>query len=169
MAHSPQPMTIRPTTRADLSEVMDMYAIARTFMQQNGNPNQWVNDYPSQALIESEIATKHSFVCQNDNGKIIGTFCFILGDDPTYTTIYDGAWLNNAPYGTVHRIASSGVQKGVAKTCFDWCFTQIPNVRVDTHRENTVMQHLLTQYGFRYCGIIHLANGAERLAYQKTI
>ena len=29
------------------------------------------------------------------------------------------------------------------------------------------MQHILQKHGFRYCGIIYLLNGDERLAYQK--
>jgi hypothetical protein len=30
------------------------------------------------------------------------------------------------------------------------------------------MQHILQSYGFTYCGIIYLADGSERLAYQKV-
>ena len=40
-------------------------------------------------------------------------------------------------------------------------------IRIDTHRDNKIMQHNLLKYGFTYCGIIYLANGDERLAYQK--
>ena len=29
------------------------------------------------------------------------------------------------------------------------------------------MQHLLEKHGFSYCGIIYLANGDPRLAYQR--
>ena len=42
-----------------------------------------------------------------------------------------------------------------------------PNLRADTHRDNRIMQHILQKHGFRYCGIIYLLNGDERLAYQK--
>lgn len=42
----------------------------------------------------------------------------------------------------------------------------IPNLRADTHRNNRTMRHLLEKSGFRYCGIIHVADGSERLAYQ---
>jgi hypothetical protein len=63
----------------------------------------------------------HSFVCENQEGELIGTFCFIIGDDPTYEKIYEGEWLNNDLYGTVHRIASSGKEKGIAEACFRWC------------------------------------------------
>ena len=99
-------------------------------------------------------------------GEILGTFCFILGEDPTYQQIYEGAWLNDEPYGVIHRLATNGKQKGVSEACLDWCFERWPNVRVDTHRDNKVMQHILTKYGFQRCGIIYVKNGTERIAYQ---
>ena len=40
------------------------------------------------------------------------------------------------------------------------------NIRVDTHRDNKVMQHILTKQGFQRCGIIYVKNGTERIAYQ---
>lgn len=160
---------IRPTTLSDLPEVMEMYEIARKFMREQGNSGQWVNGYPTENYIIEEISAEHSFVCENENSELVGTFCFIIGDDPTYREIFDGKWLNDAPYGAVHRVASSGKEKGVAEACFNWCFTQCRNIKVDTHRDNKVMQNVLTKLGFQYCGIIYVSNGSERLAYQKTI
>ncbi|MDD3787342.1 MAG: GNAT family protein [Petrimonas sp.] len=159
---------IRPTTLSDLPRVMELYDIARNFMRQNGNTGQWINGYPTESYISEEIAAGHSFVCENEAGKIVGTFCFIMGDDPTYRKIYEGRWLNDAPYGAVHRIASSGEEKGVARACFDWCFRRIATIRVDTHPDNTVMQNVLRDYGFTYCGIIYVTNGTSRFAYQLT-
>ena len=98
----------------------------------------------------------------------MGTFAFIVGRDPTYARIYDGQWLDDTqPYGTIHRLAGREDARGVAAACFDWCGTQLPNLRADTHRDNRIMQHILQKHGFRYCGIIYLLNGDERLAYQK--
>ena len=37
-----------------------------------------------------------------------------MGDDPTYQQIYEGTWLNNEPYGVIHRLATNGKQKGVS-------------------------------------------------------
>ena len=48
----------------------------------------------------------------------------------------------------------------------DWCFGRTGNIRIDTHKDNAIMRHCLESYGFRYCGIIYLENGDERLAYQ---
>jgi len=42
------------------------------------------------------------------------------------------------------------------------------HLRIDTHRDNKIMQHNLTKHGFSYCGVIYLASGDERLAYQRS-
>ena len=160
---------IRLSQFVDLPILMEIYATARDFMIRTGNRQQWVNEYPSVSFIEDEIYKGHSFVVGNSKGEIVGTFCFIIGNDPTYNKIYNGNWLNDKEYGAVHRVASSGKEKGVGEACFNWCLRQFPNVRVDTHRDNKVMQNILTKLDFKYCGIIYVQDGSERLAYQKEI
>ena len=91
---------------------------------------------------------------------------FIPGPDPTYAVVYDGAWLNENNYSVIHRIAVAKPGKGVAKFFLDWAFRQSGTVRIDTHRDNVIMHHILKNYGFVFCGIIHLANGDPRDAYQ---
>jgi hypothetical protein len=51
------------------------------------------------------------------------------------------------------------------KDLLDWCFSKDGNIRIDTHKDNTIMRHRLRNFGFTYCGIIHLKNGDERQAY----
>lgn len=160
---------IRLAETSDLDDLMNIFSRARKFMQENGNPNQWINGYPSIELIKDEIEKKHCYVCQGENGEILGTFCFISGEDPTYNHIENGSWLNNDPYSVVHRLATSGKQKGIASVCFKWCFQQCDNIRVDTHKDNLVMQHVLEKNGFIRCGIIYTHNGTPRIAYQKTL
>ena len=147
-------MEIRSTEIKDLPLVMEIYDYARAFMRATGNTTQWIDGYPSEALIRREIEESHSFAC--------------IDEDPTYQQIYEGTWLNNEPYGVIHRLATNGKQKGVSETCLNWCFERWPNLRVDTHRDNKVMQHILTKYGFQRCGIIYVKNGTERIAYQMT-
>lgn len=160
-------MEIRPTTKNDLNEVMALYAAARKFMQAHGNPTQWVNGYPQKELIAREIDEGKSFVCVEDH-TVAAVFSFILGDEPTYKTIYDGAWVNEAPYGTIHRICVRRHGKGAAEFCLQWCLERCGNVRVDTHRDNLPMQNLLTKCGYIYCGWIMIEDGSERIAFQKV-
>ena len=58
---------------------------------------------------------------------------------------------------------------GVFDDIMAYCFTCEANIRIDTHRDNTIMQHNILKHGFNYCGIIYLASGDERLAYQKIL
>lgn len=159
---------IRKSTLADLPVLMDLYERGRGIMRRSGNLKQWTGGYPSEELVRHDIAEGHSFLCLDEAERAVGTFAFIPGVDPTYVRIYDGQWLDEVkPYATIHRLASREDATGVAVACLDWCYAQVPNLRADTHRDNRIMQHILLKYGFRYCGIIYLQNGDERLAYQK--
>ncbi|HBE79835.1 MAG TPA: GNAT family N-acetyltransferase [Firmicutes bacterium] len=161
-------MEIRHTTLAEIDPVMDIYDNARLFMRKSGNCNQWVHGYPGLELINNDILHGNSFVCL-ESSRIAGVFTFIQGMEPTYLQIHNGTWLNDEAYGVVHRIASAGSGKGVATHCLNWCLDQCKNVRIDTHRDNVAMQNLLAKNNFVPCGIIYLADGSERLAYQKII
>lgn len=157
---------IRPAGMDDLNRLMDIYQYATRLMSTTGNTQQWINGYPSRQLIERDIEEGHCYVCITPTEHIVGVFSFIKGEDPTYQHI-EGRWLDHSPYATVHRLATSGEEKGVADACFRWCLAHADNIRVDTHRDNTVMQHILRKYGFVYCGIIYTANGSPRLAFQR--
>jgi len=56
----------------------------------------------------------------------------------------------------------------VFKTMMQYLENITDNIRIDTHKDNHIMQHNLARFGFQYCGIIHIASGAERLAYQRV-
>lgn len=158
---------IRKTQPADSDTLMDIFEQAKRIMRKDGNMQQWRGNYPSTDIIRKDIENGNSYVCL-ENGEIIGTFAFIPGKDPTYAQIYEGEWLDDTqPYGVIHRLASTESSKGVANACLQWCHARIPNLRADTHRDNHILQHILKKHGFHYCGIIYLANGDERLAFQK--
>ncbi|MBQ8303782.1 MAG: N-acetyltransferase [Clostridia bacterium] len=158
---------IRNAKATELLEILKVYDAARDFMRKNGNPTQWANGYPSEAVLTEDIEKNRLFVLE-ENGKIIGVFMFTLDEEPTYKIIENGAWLDSSLYGTIHRVASSGARGGVLNEVITFCEDEIRHLRIDTHKDNTVMQNLLLKNGFSYCGIIYLESGDERLAYEKT-
>ena len=160
-----QERIIRKSAMNDLGRMLEIYEYARKQMRLNGNPNQWVN-YPSRELLEEDIRNGVSYVVESDS-KVIGTFMFIIGEDPTYLVIEKGSWLNSEPYGTIHRIASDGTHKGMFRLVEEFCSRQIDNIRIDTHEDNKIMQHILEKSGFIKCGIIYVSDGSPRIAYQK--
>ncbi len=160
-------MIIRPATHKDIEEIAKIYDDARKFMKENGNPNQWSGEYPGGYDAELGIENKTSYVCE-ENGEILATFHFEKNaDDHTYHKIYEGKWLNDSPYSVIHRIAVKYHGRGIVDFCFNECFKELPNIKIDTHRDNIPMQKCLLRNGFEYCGIIYLKDGAERLAFQK--
>lgn len=146
-------------------QLLQLYAQARTFMAQNGNPYQWVNGYPSRTVLLQDIQQGHLYVCM-DGTRVAAAFCFRPGPDPTYRHIEKGRWLNELPYYVVHRLAVAEPGRGTGAFCLRWCLQQNPNLRADTHQDNLPMQKLILKSGFVYCGIIYTRDGSARLAYQ---
>ena len=159
---------IRPAEFADLPHILTIYAKARDFMGRTGNPNQWFDRHPAESILRDDIFRGQLYVCEK-GGRIEAVFAYIPGIDPTYLHIEGGNWLNDEPYGTIHRIAVSAPGQGLSARIFDWALRQCPNLRIDTHADNAPMRRALEKYGFSYCGMIHIMNGDERIAFQKTI
>ncbi|MGN1233699.1 MAG: DNA alkylation repair protein [Candidatus Cryptobacteroides sp.] len=156
---------IRNATTDDLERMLEIFAHARKFMASTGNPHQWADNYPSRELLLNDIEKSDSFVMLQD-GRVIATFVLRPGEDPTYKHIYDGQWLDDGPYATIHRIASDGSRKGILNLAVQFALKQYNSIRIDTHSDNNVMRNAILREGFHYCGRINCWNGTERLAYQ---
>lgn len=187
---------IRNATTDDMKIILSIYEYAREQMKQNGNPNQWKDDRPTVASIEKDLQEENLYVVEenviqekeivdqtnhenNENNcnqnkrkqpkQIVGVFALVIGDDPTYQNIENGAWLNEEPYGTIHKIAAVKGAKNILKTALAFCESKIDNLRIDTHEDNQIMQHLIEKYGFQKCGIIYVDDGSPRIAYQREL
>ena len=159
---------IRKATYDDIPVLMDVFRKARGIMRSSGNMNQWNDGYPSEAVVRKDIDNGHCVVLCEE-GEVVATMAFIPGPDPTYAEIYDGGWLSDAPYHVIHRIAVAEPGHNAAKALLDWGFGQAGSIRIDTHKDNVIMHHVLSKYGFTHCGVILLANGDPREAYQKDL
>ena len=165
-------MRIRNAVKSDLDRIMDIYACARVFMAEHGNPTQWgTSNWPPRNLIEEDIQREKSYVCVNNNDEVIGVFFYDYGKDidPTYGDITDGNWFDESPYAVVHRLAADGSQKGIGTFCLNWAFEKSGHVRIDTHGDNKVMQNLLTKLGFKHTGTVYVeSDDMPRIAFEKT-
>ena len=158
---------VREARPTDITDIMQVMEAAKKIMRSSGNMHQWGDGYPSEAVIISDMEKHGGFVIE-DADHIVGYFAFLPSPEPTYSKIYDGEWIDDIlPYHVVHRIASYPEVHGIFSDIMDFCFLHDANIRIDTHKDNHIMQHNILKHGFTYCGIIYLANGDERLAYQK--
>ena len=51
-------MEIRKASMQDLEQIMQIYDHAKKFMRENGNKEQWGEDYPSSELIKKDMDGK---------------------------------------------------------------------------------------------------------------
>lgn len=153
---------VRLAGQADLERIMEIYAHARRFMAENGNPTQWKDGYPAREMLEEDIRLQQLYVVERE--QVCGVFMFVIGDDPTYAYI-EGSWGSNTPYGVIHRIA--GIGGGIFAAALQFCEKQIDHLRIDTHADNKPMQHAVEKAGFVRRGIIYVADGTSRIAYDR--
>ena len=158
---------LRKAEKGDLTALFEIGRAARAYMASTGNPDQWQAGYPD-VYLEEDIEKGQLYVLTDEQDRPHAFFAFILGEEPAYAAI-DGAWLNDRPYGTIHRLGSDGTMKGVFAQCLDFCKTLSPDIRADTHEKNLTMRHLLEKHGFVRCGTVNLElreGDTRRIAYQ---
>lgn len=154
---------IRPAKQADMDQILGVYAAARVFMTENGNPTQWKAGYPWRDMLEEDIRLERLYVVEQQE-KICGVFMFVIGEDATYGHI-EGSWRSSTPYGVIHRIAGQG--GGIFEAVLNFCSEKIYHLRIDTHADNKPMQHLVEKAGFSRRGIIYVEDGTPRIAYDR--
>ena len=106
---------------------------------------------------------------------VVGMAVLKEGTDPTYDVI-DGKWLTEGDYLTVHQFVvaenkrGEGMSRRMMERIFaDAKFKGIPSIRIDTHANNFRMRGLIESAGFTYCGVITVADGTARVAYEQVI
>ena len=154
---------IRIATMDDLGRAHEIIGIGRAAMRRAGNTVQWSPVGVIEAGVEEDIRLGRFYVME-EAGHIYGVFALVMGDDPTYAYI-EGAWREDGPYGTIHRIASDGTHRGVLSECVKWSMAQIPYLRIDTHESNHAMRAAIEKQGFVDCGTIYIADGTPRMAF----
>ena len=158
-------MKIELAKKTDLDKLLEIYREAREFMKNSGNKTQWGDNKPSKETLERDIENKNLYKVV-DFDEIVGAFALIYGEDKTYLEI-DGKWLNDEPYATLHRVASSGKARGIMSEIIKFSEEKFENLRIDTHKNNHKMLDKIRENGFTYCGVIKIDDGSPREAFQK--
>ena len=159
---------IRPATTADIPAILEIFDIARAFMRQNGNFVQWTGAYPGEPEVVADIALGEEYVIE-ENGEVVAAFTLMSRPEPTYAVIDNGRWLQDGPYGTIHRVASSGKCRGTVQQAVEFALQFHSVLRCDTHADNLPMQRALTNAGFVHCGTVYMADGTPRMGFERCV
>ena len=170
-------MKFRNAKETDVKRMMEMVNQAKASMKAMGI-DQWQSGYPDEAAIREDLENQVNYVLEED-GSVVGMITIVFGEEEAYKQI-DGAWLNDEPYASFHRVCVDGNRKGrgLAGILFRegeaLCKSHgIRNLRNDTHPDNLPMQHAVEKFGFVRCGMIKIVgtpeDGSPRAAYQKIM
>ena len=164
---------IRLANEKDIERILEIIKDAKTFLKEN-KVLQWQDDYPNRDTITNDIDKRQLYVYEEK--EVLAFIAIIEGIEETYNTIYDGAWLSNDSYLTIHRIAvkKEARNKDIASKLFMYAIDyakkkKIKSIRVDTHKDNKAMQRLILKHNFKKCGFIYLKDHSPRLAYELLI
>ncbi len=167
-------MDFRKSTIKDIPSIMGIIKQAQSYFKSK-NIDQWQDRYPNEYSLKGDIENDESYVLIED-GKIIATAAISFRGEKTYNKIYDGKWISNDKYAVVHRVAvgdgykGRGISHKIIKFSEEKCKEKgFYSIKIDTHDDNFVMRSMLEKNGFKYCGVILLEDGAERVAYEKIL
>lgn len=163
---------IRKATKDDVDQILRIYNNSILFLRNLG-VDQWQNNYPNIDVVNNDINNDCLYVLTDDK-NIIGVMAFIKDKDYTYDKIYNGNWISNGIYYTIHRISVLNKGKNIAKYLIDYAIKEsirdnVLSLRIDTHSDNFVMQKFLEKCNFKYCGEIYLKDGSLRRGYEYMI
>lgn len=157
----------------DLQEIILVVKSAKQYLKECA-VDQWQDGFPSKEQLTEDILLRESYKILI-NGEIAGFFLVDCCHEPEYSTIV-GKWLSNDDYATLHRTAIKKEYRGIglSKIMFDKVLQyakekNLKSMRVDTHKDNNVMNGLAKKHGFTFCGVVTLPSGAKRNAYEKMI
>lgn len=164
-------MFFRKGTMLDVAAVTKIYDGARKIMKESGIP-QWQEGVPGRESFITDVQNGVAYVVE-DEGRVVGTVQ-IIEHEPYYDVITNGKWSTENAL-VAHRVAVSNEcrKHGVGSMLIaeaEKIAVQRGNqaLRLDTHEKNFRMRGMLEKNGFKAVGIVYMADGSPRVAYEKT-
>ena len=167
-------MEFRKASAEDEDALMAIIDEAKAYFHRQGI-DQWQKGYPNRETLRADRQSGAGWVLVRD-GIPVAYSAVIFGVEPTYRVLENGAWLREGPYVVVHRTCVREDRKGqglagrlLGKVADMAWANGVRDLRIDTHMDNRSMRHMLEKNGFSARGIIHLADGDPRVAYEKAL
>jgi RimJ/RimL family protein N-acetyltransferase len=161
-----------PARWEEVAAVMEIIRDGRAFQRQQGFV-QWDDTHPTQAAVEADIRRGDGYAIRV-GGVLAGYLCLSFDGDPAYPAI-EGVWRFADDYAVIHRMAIGEAYRGrgltgqVFRLAGEIALQKgVEILRIDTHRDNLRMRHVLEKHGFVFCGTV-VQNGGERLAFDKKV
>lgn len=161
--------------RAIESDVEAIVAIMNDAIRRLGEQgvDQWQHGYPNAERIVQDVAEGIGWVLCDD--EVVAYGALVLSGEPAYANISDGEWITREEnYAVVHRMCvkdactGRGYGRRFMTEAEAVSAATKRSMRVDTHADNRIMQHLLRKMGYTYCGMIYFES-RNLTAFEKLL
>lgn len=152
---------IRKALLSDLPEILPIIDEAKAYLREN-HVDQWQDGFPNPTTLTSDINNLYSFIIEA-GGHTAGFLVISLEPELPYHHPVEGSLKLEGKYATIHRTAFSNKYRGLglSKKMFAFAYdfareNDCSIIRIDTHKDNKTMQHILEREGFEYCCLVQL-------------
>lgn len=166
-------MRLRQAKQEDFDQIMTILKDGANQLAERG-VDQWQGDYPSPDQIKEDIENGYAFLAVSQDGETVGAISVVEAPDHSYDKL-DGEWLlDTQNYVVIHRVAirSQHAGHGYATKLLTEVInyirdnrTDIDSIRIDTHEDNTAMQHLIDKMGFKRVGQLNGVYRPKEISY----
>lgn len=168
-------LLFRSAKTEDILTIMAIIEDARCQIALTGS-DQWQDGYPNAQSIQEDIERGMGVVLATPTDDVVAYAAMCYEGEEAYRHL-EGEWLtlNSKNYVVVHRlaVAQAWQKEGVGGKILETIARNARNrgctsFRIDTHRKNQAMLHLLQKMGFIVCGKVYYGSG-ERIALEKLL
>lgn len=166
-------MRLKQAREEDFDQIMSILKDGANQLAERG-VDQWQGDYPSPDQIKEDIKNGYAFLAVSHDGETVGVISIVEAPDHSYDKL-DGEWLlDTQNYVVIHRVAihSQHAGHGYATKLLTEVInyirdnrTDIESIRIDTHEDNTAMQHLIDKMGFKRVGQLNGVYRPKEISY----
>ena len=165
---------IRLANLNDLVEIERLLIETRGYFKKAKIP-QWQGIYPAVEDFVTDIQREECYLALI-NQKVVGMIVISSQEELNYQAMVSGHWQSQGPYTVIHRLAVSQSARGagIGRQLMNFAETitlarQRQIIRVDTHELNRGMLALLEASRYQTAGVIKVADGSLRLAFEKNL
>lgn len=166
-------MRLKQARQEDFDQIMTILKDGANQLAERG-VDQWQGDYPSPDQIKEDIENGYAFLAVSQDGETVGAISIVEAPDHSYDKL-NGEWLlDTQNYVVIHRVAihSQHAGHGYATKLLTEVInyirdnrTDIDSIRIDTHEDNTAMQHLIDKMGFKRVGQLNGVYRPKEISY----
>ena len=152
-------MQIKQAKMDDLNQIMEILRDGRNQLAEQGI-DQWQGDYPNEEHIKEDIEKGFAYLVQSQDDETVGALSIVEAPDHSYDEL-NGDWLIDTDrYVVIASALFTSVIDYIKNNRKD-----IKTIRIDTHEDNKIMQHLIDKNGFTKVGELHGVYRPEENSY----